>query len=691
VNTYKKETASGVIATNSFIQASSLVARTTAAWQASFEDKDGGFVSSYSVKPYASLQYVTSTFSGWGSYIGTPQNFNGIKFRVRNRSTNTANLTQINVYLMVGSKTGTQLASGSLAVNIAPGADSDVIWSIGSTIANAASDQMYFIYQCDKIIDLHAASIAPSTTDGVYCAPTSYITNGSFVTPASMVNASLASYIIWTEVGTATTFFAPTTLFKQEIAAAQNAASGISYDNTSSGMAATNVQSAVDELKTAVGTGGATAPRVILPDEIVAVVGDKLQLFVRAAIEAQNPYMQPYEVTCSIGKAMPRYFEVTPVSGDAGTKTLTVSVQSNAGTAIATDTMNLVVVNPTGQPSSTKNVLCVGDSLTDAKTWPGEAYRRLTQSGGSPAGLGYGNITFIGTDVMPTYTSQKQVGHAGWTWANYTGTTVIKAYTIQAAGHDKDNTDQKSTYTDTNGNGWLLETITTGQIKIIANGHSVNLPASGTLTWVSGGVHHSTITYTSSVAEGATPFWDSSTSQLSFTAFMNNYGYTGQNIDVLYVLLGWNGLPGQNKFDPNDHATTITEARNFLTTLHTQYPSAKARVIGLQVPSPDGGLGTNYGASGTYANYYKLLRTMNGLNLAYQALCNEPGLSSFAKFLSMGHQFDSEYNMPFTSVAANSRNATTERQGTNGVHPDTGGYLQIGDVAYRDFIRTFCS
>jgi hypothetical protein len=305
--------------------------------------------------------------------------------------------------------------------------------------------------------------------------------------------------------------------------------------------------------------------------------------------------------------------------------------------------------------------------------------------------LGYGNISFIGTDIMPTYTSQKQIGHSGWTWGNYAGTTPLKSFIMQVPSHDKDQTDQKSFYTDANSNLWWLETIGTTTIKVIAYAHSIDLPVSGTLTWSSGGVHHSSITFTSRAAENSTPFWDTGTSQLSFTAFMNNNGYSGQSIDVLYILLGWNGMPGQNKYLAADHAATVNTARTFLTKLNEQYPNAKARILGLQVPSVDGGLGTNYGATGTYANYYKLLRSVNGLNLAYQDLCNEPSMSAFAKFIATGHQFDSENNMPSGNVAVNSRNAAVEKQGSNGVHPDTPGYLQIGDAVYRDFIRSFCS
>ena len=32
----------------------------------------------------------------------------------------------------------------------------------------------------------------------------------------------------------------------------------------------------------------------------------------------------------------------------------------------------------------------------------------------------------------------------------------------------------------------------------------------------------------------------------------------------------------------------------------------------------------------------------------------------------------------------------TEKRGTNGVHPELSGYLQIADVVYRNFVANFC-
>ena len=77
-------------------------------------------------------------------------------------------------------------------------------------------------------------------------------------------------------------------------------------------------------------------------------------------------------------------------------------------------------------------------------------------------------------------------------------------------------------------------------------------------------------------------------------------------------------------------------------------------------------------------------------NKAYQELANEVAYSSFDEFVNISSQFDSENNMPETDVPVNTRNAKTEKRGTNGVHPATEGYYQIADVVYRNFVANFC-
>lgn len=432
-----------------------------------------------------------------------------------------------------------------------------------------------------------------------------------------------------------------------------------------------------------------TDGRATLPSEFVAVVGDKLQLFVRGMVEANNPYNSPIEIVCARGNTYPRYYEYTPVVADVGMYPLTVNVIDKNGVTRNSSSCNLVVVNPVRQPATNVNILCVGDSLTSPGFWPQEFYRRVTQSGGTPAGLGYGNVSFIGATPMPTYTGQKYVGYSGWTWSSYLSTNTVAAW-VTVSGSGKDITDQKSRYMDTAGGLWTLETIEDTRIKWLPYlGAIQTMPASGTLTWVGGGTHTGTLTYSSTTPDAQSPFIVNG--NLSFSSWATAAGVSG-GVQAAYILLGWNNIasgPG-NKSSTSDYTSVIALAQQFISQIHADYPECQIRVLGVQLPSPTGGLGANYGAVGGSANFFKLLRSVNGLNLAYQDLANNPTNSAFTKFLNVSCQFDSENNMPGGTATVNSRSTATEYRGSNGIHPDMPGYMQIADVAFRDFIRTFC-
>lgn len=453
-----------------------------------------------------------------------------------------------------------------------------------------------------------------------------------------------------------------------------------------SSLTAEDMQAAIDEL------AARSTPRVIMPDGLTAVVGDTLQLFLpRGAIEAQDPYQFARVTTCAVGDDLLRYFEYIPEAADVGTDTLTLQVLDPSTCIVISEGKTVITtVEATGQPAANKNILIVGDSLANAGYFPEECRRRLCDAGGTPVGLSYSNLTFIGTQPMTGAATQRFVGNAGWTWSDYIGTGSRKAYRLTSVGHNKDETDMGSIWQDSAGKTWKLIVAVTDAVKLTAYSDSTaTMPAApGTLTHVAGASHTGAISYSVATSENATPFWNSGTSALSFAQFVTDHGASG--LDAVYVELGWNGLT-PNMYSIVSHATRIEQARTMLDQIHTDFPSAVVRVLGLQVPSVNGGLGDDYGATGSYANYYKLLRSVNGYALALQSLCNEADYSSWCRYLATAIQFDTDYNMPDASKAVNTRNSATEVIGSNGIHPDTEGYYQIADMLFRDVIRTFCA
>ena len=156
-------------------------------------------------------------------------------------------------------------------------------------------------------------------------------------------------------------------------------------------------------------------------------------------------------------------------------------------------------------------------------------------------------------------------------------------------------------------------------------------------------------------------------------------------VDIVYTLLSWNGLSA----GMTDFSTILSMVKTFTDTLHAEFPDAKLRIMGLQVPSVNGGMGANYGATGTsYSDRYGMVVTALNMNQAYQDFANQDDYKSFVEFVNISSQFDSEYNMPQAEATVNTRSSLTEQRGTNGVHPSDNGYMQIADVVYRNLMAS---
>ena len=413
-----------------------------------------------------------------------------------------------------------------------------------------------------------------------------------------------------------------------------------------------------------------------LPDKIYAVVGDTLQIFFKSIIKAVNPYNYDILVNCAKGNQFKRYFEYTPTLADVGITPFIIIVKNNSGDILTTKTISLITSNVGVSPASNKNIVCVGDSLTFSGLWCIEANRRLTGSGGTPSGKGLANISFKG---KRTVGNTGFFGMGGWTWYNY----IIAGgnwWKITVSGVSS--ISYGATYKDVSNNEfYVLEVnITEGSGYISVRNVSGTATPSGTLTKVSGS-GDATITVITATSDEANPFW--SNGAIDFTTYANNY-CDGQ-IDAIYMLMGWNGLiPHQTDF-----TDTKTLIRTFINAYHSQFPNGIFKIMGIQLPSLNGGLSA-YGANGGYADMYGMVVSAMNLNKSYQELANEAEYSSFVEYIDVASQFDSENNMPETDKIVNIRASKTEKVGINGVHPATEGYNQIADVVFRNFVANFC-
>ena len=375
----------------------------------------------------------------------------------------------------------------------------------------------------------------------------------------------------------------------------------------------------------------APLPRVLIAGDIPCVVGYEVQGFVRGVIEHPAPLLLPISLTCAKGANRKRYWDYLPQSGDAGSYPLMLEVTDLLNVNLSSTTANVVVSNPAHQPASMTNILCVGDSLTNAGIWPGEFSRLLTggASTGLPTGLSYGNCNFIGnlslnSGGVPEYGVDNPpffVGYPGWSWSNFMspGTAPMNSPFSNAAG------------TAISFSYWCSKTLPDTGAPISAGG-----------------------------------------------------------INIAYIELGWSAINAPNQ---QNFSTELAAAAAFLTQLHSDYPACQIRLLGLQAPDPRG-LSYTYGAN-ALSDYYGLLRSANNYNQALLSMVSTLPFHSLIRYLPTGFFVDTEYNYPNTVLPVNVYNSATEviggySTGPCGIHPATAGYRQIGAMCFADFVRTYC-
>ena len=364
-------------------------------------------------------------------------------------------------------------------------------------------------------------------------------------------------------------------------------------------------------------------------------------------------------MSCSKGNAYPRYFEYTPNKGDIGSTALTLTVLDNNGNVLGKAETTLVTVSKDIK-SDTKNVLCFGDSLTSGGYWCQIAEERLPD-----------NIMFCGAK---TAGKAKYFGVGGWQWLDY---TQSGRYAIRFEVTGVTSLSIGAVYVNNGVSYTIMEVnVTDGVGNILCSPSNNNVNVIGNTLTMQSGNSDSTITFTSWEEDQQNPLWDGT--KLTFIPYAEKYA--DGKIDFVYTLLSWNGQTANR----TDFSSVITEVEKFARTLHSEFPNAKLKIMGLQVPSVNGGMGANYGATGSgYANAYGMVVTALNQNEAYKEFCNRDEFKDYCEFINVSTQFDSEYNMPQKTKNVNTRNNQTEIIGTNGVHPTNDGYAQIGDVCFR--------
>lgn len=415
------------------------------------------------------------------------------------------------------------------------------------------------------------------------------------------------------------------------------------------------------------------------------VVGDRFELFYRGVIRLFNPYQYYILVQCDLGNPFPRYFTCTPTLKNVGLHKLKLKLIDNDNNVIEEAETILEVVEPK-KPSKKINILCFGDSLTVNGVWPKEGYRRVCCEGGTPNGLNFGDmLNFMGTcQVEEGTTKIGYEGYGGWTWRSYVSndhiglSSSVWIYT----NHDKDETDQHSVW-ESNGHLWILETIEKNRLKFKRGNNNISMVSNlgETLTHVSNAVHKQDIKIEKSEFEKVNPFWSNTKNDIDFKEYIIKNSFNKP--DLIYILLTWNGLYIPYNKDFSHH---LDPARKLLRNILKSFPNVKITLLGIQICSVNGGIASNYGASGPYSDTFGTISSAFFYNEQLEKMCMEEEFKDYVSYVDTKAQFDSEYNMPSTEINVNVRSSVKELIGTNGVHPTINGYLQIGDVFYRKLI-----
>lgn len=419
---------------------------------------------------------------------------------------------------------------------------------------------------------------------------------------------------------------------------------------------------------------------IYLPNVISAVVGDTIQIFFQGLVNNLNSAIRyNFRVRCTKGVQYPRYFEMTPSIEDVGDVNFTLQIIGIDNSLIAEQSCVIKVVDVVQNPSNQINVLCIGDSLTQDGYWCKEAFRRVHSTGGSPSGYGLDKINFVGKTVDD---GVGFFGVGGWNWKNYCvkGSRKIRFFVSGA-----DIISPKSKYTNNGTEFTVVENNTTlGVGNILCSISGQNDPeTSGILQKVSG-TGDSTISFSRWEEGSQNPFWNDDDDRLDVRRYVDTY--CGGHVEYLYVLLGFNSLTAWGPVN----AEQIAYAKIFINAVHSEYPDAKVKILGVEIPSTIGGLSANYGATGVgYGDYLGIVNAILSLNSAYRDLANENAYSEFVEYVDVASQFDSDYNLPSVQKNVNLRNsAFKEFVGTNGIHPNDAGYKQIADVVTRNLIKS---
>ena len=429
---------------------------------------------------------------------------------------------------------------------------------------------------------------------------------------------------------------------------------------------------------------------VCVPDVIDAIVGDTLQLYYRSIFRCVDFSKYSIHLDCNIGAQYPRYYEVTPTASQVGNHSIEFTIKDNNNNVLGTKTAILSVKSVAASPSSEVNVLCVGASGTGGGQWPSELKRRLVGTGGTPAGSERTNIVFVGSKDVTFDGKQVNVeATGGYSFPSYTSVSERShSFTFtEAKPFGSANVGDVYSY---DGHNCTIKEINitdgVGNISCSSDYAGSISATNGTLTKVSG-EGSASMDFASCRSYG-NPFVYNGVIDIQQYAddYCNPQNAEHGKIDIVFTELFGNGTPPYE----TDPGIRLAQMQAFIDEFRAVFPNCKFCIGLMWNPDIRGGMGVNYGATGSWHDAYAIKYSAMNMCNALQKYITDNNLSEYVFIVNWLNEFDEENDFRQTTKPVNTRSSVTEIFGVNGVHPATVGYYQLADAAWRLFVAKFC-
>jgi lysophospholipase L1-like esterase len=415
-------------------------------------------------------------------------------------------------------------------------------------------------------------------------------------------------------------------------------------------------------------TASLVAPVLVMPPTIYGVQGRECNLYIDNLHLGDSTLFNHDVTNTAVNGAQQRERWTWTPTGVQSTGTLTVSAYDKTqGMVLASATTNQRAAASTAGSGTTKTINVIGDSLINAAV--------ITQTVIDIAATDVMGVSFIGTrGTAPN----KHEGRGGWSINDYS-TAGRTFYSFTVSGVVTSPLINSTVYTN-NGSTFKVQelSLVAGSGTIICERTAgTNAPsASGTLT-KSSGTGDATIAFSSSSAVSGNPFWISGA--LNYAQYLTNNSLATP--DWVVIHLGIN-----DAFSYTTDEAVIAAAVAAFTNLDLLITSIKAAgagvKVGLMIPTPPAsqdGFAAAYGAGQT------AWRDKRNIMLWAKTLIERyTGQEASRIYLvptNTALDVVNGYTLA-TSAPVNSRSSVMIQRQSNGVHPDTGGYQQIGDALW---------